>query len=137
MNAKKKLSDFFRAESGLRLFNSILDQNDAGMIIIDLDGRIMFASNQVNESLSVYKRGIRDQSIFKYVCPNDADVIEDMIPQLQDKTQEQTESRPIRLRHANGEYQHYNVHGIGIYSEHNTLECVEISLSFPPSAQDS
>lgn len=128
MSSKKKLSNLFRVDTGLRLLNSIVSHKKQGIILIDLDGTIMFANSLINSLLRKGDETIRNTSLFKFVCPKDAAHITDIVSTLIENTTSNTAVHKIRLKVSETSYQAFETHGVGIYSDAGMLECIELCL---------
>lgn len=128
MASSKKLSDFFQAASGHRLLNSILSSPPKGIIIVDLDGNIMFANAPMNQALSPYKQGLRNQSLYDLIQTEEWLVLSDTKGQFSPDKDTAMPLPSVALRHCDGTSKDYTVVAYGIFSESGELECVELNL---------
>lgn len=128
MNSNKKLSNLFKVETGLRLLNSIVSHKKQGIILMDLDGTIMFANSLINSVLRKGDETIRNTSMFKFVCPKDAVHITDIVSALISNNTTNSGIHNIRLKISDSIYQTFETYGIGIYSDAGMLECIELCL---------
>lgn len=114
-------------DTGIRLLKSILNQPQKGLVLLDLDGTVMFAnSNLANLVESNHK--LRNQSFFKFLLPNDGHSITELVSQLLHNGGETSLTFTLHLRTNEGTYQPCEARGIGIYSKAGMLECIELSL---------
>ena len=124
----KKLSDIFRVGTGLRLLNGIINHKKQGVILIDLDGTIMFANSLINGLLRSGEETIRNSSVFKFVSPNDAVHITNIVSSLIEEANANSAVHKVSLRIEESIYQAFETYGVGIYSDAGMLECVELCL---------
>ncbi len=126
--SNKKLSEIFRIGTGLRLLNSIISHKQQGVLLINLDGTIMFANSLINGLLANGQDSLRNTSVFKFVSADDADSITSIVSSLIEESRSNSAVYQIRLRTDDAEYKSFEAHGVGIYSDAGMLECVELCL---------
>jgi PAS domain-containing protein len=81
MIRKKKLSQYLRMDTGARLLRSILSQPKLGLVLIDLDGTIMFANSNIMSMIGSDK-SMRNLSMFKFLLPQDTVMITELVSEL-------------------------------------------------------
>lgn len=128
MTRSKKLSNMLRVDTGLRLLNSIISHQQLGIILIDLDGTIMFANSLVNGLLQKRRESVRNMSVFKFVQSSDAQYITSIVSELLINDNAKSPIHKIRLKVSDTQYQVFETYGIGVYSDAGMLECVELCL---------
>lgn len=133
MSAKKPLSDFFGAASGKRLLQSILATPQQGLLIVSLDGIIMFANSPANQWLSTYKQGLRNQPLEDYLHNSQHDLLQQLQPHCPVSGEGYRYPAPLKLKHYNGQYQGYQLDAFGIAGEDGKLGGIELLLSMPLS----
>lgn len=114
-------------DTGVRLLKSILNQPQKGLVLLDLDGTIMFANSNL-ANLVKSNQKLRNQSFFKFLLPNDAHSITELVSQLLHNSGETSLSYTLHLKMNESTYQPCEAKGIGIYSKAGMLECIELSL---------
>jgi PAS domain-containing protein len=127
MIRKKKLSQYLRMDTGARLLRSILSQPKLGLVLIDLDGTIMFANSNIMSMIGSDK-SMRNLSMFKFLLPQDTVMITELVSELLHNTSDVYPTYKLNLRKSETHFQTFEAKCMGIYSDAGMLECIELSL---------
>lgn len=127
MIRKKKLSQYLRMDTGVRLLRSILNQPKLGLVLIDLDGTIMFANSNIMSMIGSDK-SIRNMSLFKFLLPQDTEIITELVSELLHNGSDTHPTYKLNLKKSENHFQSFEAKCMGIYSDAGMLECIELSL---------
>lgn len=127
MIRKKKLSQYLRMDTGVRLLKSILNQPKLGMVLIDLDGTIMFANSNIMSMIGADK-SMRNMSLFNFLLAKDTEIITELVSELLHNDSDIHPTYNINLRKSETNFQTFEAKCIGIYSDAGMLECIELNL---------
>jgi hypothetical protein len=114
-------------DTGVRLLKSILNQPRLGLVLLDLDGTIMFANSNIMAMIGT-DNSMRNTSLFKYLLPQDTEIITKLVSELLHNDNEVHPTYNVNLRKSETNFQTFEAKCIGIYSDAGMLECIELNL---------